>query len=57
MFGDTYSREIIETLYVANGKNMEVTLDQFLSGRVPKDEIKVTVVDTSSKSEHIDTTT
>ena len=42
-------------MYLKNDKNVEVTLNQLLSGQIPKDEYKV-VVDNGRKVEQIDTT-
>lgn len=44
MFGGQHSRQVIEAMYAANGRNFERTLEQCLAGQVPKDELKVVVV-------------
>ena len=44
MFNGQHSKQLIETLYVKNGKNFEKTLEQFLTGNIPKDEYKVVVI-------------
>lgn len=42
-------------MYLANDKNFDRTLEQFLSGAIPKDEYKVVVVPNKTV-EMIDTT-
>lgn len=44
MFGKEHSRQVIENLYLGNEKNFDRTLEQFLSGCIPKDEYKLVVV-------------
>jgi len=36
MLGADFEREVVEALYNQNQKNMEKTLDQFLTNQVPK---------------------
>lgn len=54
MFGSQHSKQLIESLYIKNEKNFDRTLEQFLSGNIPKDEYKVvvmpkeTLIDTNS---------
>lgn len=44
MFGGQHPRQVIEAMYIAHDRNFERTLEQCLAGQVPKDEIKVVVV-------------
>jgi hypothetical protein len=58
MFTGQYKRELIEQLYLKNEKNFDKTLDQILSGNLPKDEYKVVVINkTTEYSELINTST
>lgn len=55
MIDKKHTKQFIESLYVKNGKNLDTTLDQFLSNNVPKDEYKVVrieneLIDTSSRA-------
>jgi hypothetical protein len=50
MLGGSVKRDIIEQMYLRNDKNVETTLNQLLSGQIPKDEYKV-VVDNGKKVE------
>jgi len=43
MFDGQHSKQLIEMVYFSNEKNFERTLEQFLSGNIPKDEYKVIV--------------
>lgn len=51
MLGCTVKREIIETMYLKNEKNFDKTLDQLLSGNIPKDEYKVVVIKDNLQTE------
>lgn len=44
MFSGKHSRPFVESIYLKNNKNFEVTLDQFLNDKIPKDELKVVVL-------------
>lgn len=55
MLGGTVKREIIEVMYLKNDKNFDKTLDQLLSGDIPKDEYKVVVIKDNMQMEQIDT--
>lgn len=44
MFNGQHSKQLIESLYMKNDKNFDRTLEQFLSGNIPKDEYKVVVI-------------
>ncbi len=44
MQGGSVKREIIESMYLKNGKDFDKTLDQLLSGAIPKDEYQVVVI-------------
>lgn len=46
MIDKKQTKQFIESLYVKNGKNLEITLDQFLTNNIPKDEYKVVRIDT-----------
>lgn len=55
MIDKKHTKQLIESLYVKNGKNLEITLDQFLSNNIPKDEYKIVrieneLIDTSSRA-------
>ena len=41
MLDKKHTKQFIESLYLKNGKNFELTLDQFLSNNIPKDEYKI----------------
>lgn len=60
MFGGEYNRQIVEKLYLQNGKDTEKTLDMFLTGSVPKEETNELHVIIEEKKEQkvsmIDTT-
>jgi hypothetical protein len=45
MFDGVHNKHLIEKVYLQNGRNMEFTLDLFLTGNVPKeeDELQVTI--------------
>jgi len=45
MFDGVHNKHLIENVYLQNGRNMEFTLDLFLTGNVPKeeDELQVTI--------------
>ena len=49
MFTGQYKRELIEQLYLKNEKNFDKTLDQILSGNLPKDEYKVVVINKTTE--------
>lgn len=55
MIDKKQTKLFIESLYVKNSKNLEVTLDQFLTNNIPKDEYKVVRIDTDfiDTSSHI----
>jgi predicted amidophosphoribosyltransferase len=44
MMSGQHSKQLIENLYFQNDKNFERTLEQFLSGNIPKDEYKLEVI-------------
>ncbi len=44
MLGGSVKREVIEQMYLKNDKKLDKTLDQLLSGNIPKDEYKVVVL-------------
>ena len=47
MMGDSeYDRAFITKIYLANAKDFEKTLNQFLTGDLPKTEVKMTLVET-----------
>ena len=46
MFGEQHDRQFISKVYLQNNKDFEKTLNQFLTGDLPKTEIKVTIVET-----------
>ena len=46
MFGGEHNKQIIEKVYLNNNRDMEITLDLFLTGSVPKeteDELHVII--------------
>ena len=52
MFNGEHQRSFIENIYIANGKDFERTLEQFLSGNLPKDtELKIIKKDSPKKVE------
>ena len=53
MFNKEHSKQLIEAMYLRNDKNFEVTLDQFLNGKIPKDEFKVVVIEESKQEEEL----
>jgi hypothetical protein len=53
MFNKQHSKQLIESVYFRNEKNFEVTLDQFLNGKIPKDEFKVVVMEESKKEDDV----
>ncbi|CDW72771.1 UNKNOWN [Stylonychia lemnae] len=57
MSGGTVKKEIIEQMYLKYDKNVELTLDQILSGNIPKDEYKLVVINKDQQVEQIDTST
>jgi hypothetical protein len=44
MFGGEHNRPLIEKIYCSNQKNMEVTLDIFLTGKIPKENEELHVI-------------
>jgi hypothetical protein len=50
MMGGSVARSLIEAVYLKNDKNFENTMEQFLSGNIPKDEMKMVVIE-QEKSE------
>lgn len=44
MFGGEHNRNLIEKIYIQNSKNMEVTLDIFLTGNIPKENEELHVI-------------
>ena len=44
MFGGEHSKPFIERVYLNYGKSMDVTLDAFLSGNIPKKEEELHVI-------------
>ena len=56
MIDKKHAKQFIESLYLKNGKNLEITLDQFLTNNIPKDEYKVVRIEQPSQAvEFIDT--
>jgi len=53
MFNKEHPKQLIENIYLKNDKNFEVTLDQFLNNKIPKDEYKIVRME-ESKNELID---
>jgi hypothetical protein len=47
MFEKQHSKNLIEAVYFKNDKNFDKTLDQFLTGKIPKDEFKVVIIEES----------
>lgn len=47
MFEKQHSKNLIEAVYFKNDKNFDKTLDQFLNGKIPKDEFKVVIIEES----------
>ena len=46
MFGGEHNKKSIEKVYINNNRDMEITLDLFLTGSVPKeseDELRVII--------------
>jgi len=54
MLEKKHTKQFIESLYLKNGKNFEVTLDQFLNNNIPKDEYKIVRIEQPT-TEFIDT--
>ena len=44
MFGGEHAKSMIEKIYCQNEKNMEVTLDIFLTGNIPKEKEELHVI-------------
>jgi hypothetical protein len=44
MFGGMHNRQFIEKVYLDNGKEMELVLEMFLSGNIPKEEQDLEVI-------------
>jgi len=44
MFGGQHNRLLIEKVYCQNEKNMEVTLDIFLTGNIPDEKEELHVI-------------
>ena len=53
MFNKQHAKQLIESVYLRNDKNFEVTLDQFLNGKIPKDELKVVIMEESKKEDEV----
>ena len=55
MLGGSVKKGKITQIYLQNGKNLEKTIDLFLSGAVEeqKEETKLTIIDTSAKEKEI----
>ena len=55
MLGGSVEKGKITQIYLQNGKNLEKTIDLFLSGAVEeqKEETKLTIIDTSAKEKEI----
>ena len=51
MFNKQHPKQLIESVYLRNDKNFEVTLDQFLNGKIPKDEFKVVLLEETKKED------
>lgn len=51
MFNKQHPKQLIESVYLRHDKNFEVTLDQFLNGKIPKDEFKVILLEESKKED------
>jgi hypothetical protein len=50
MFNGDHKRPFIEKMYLMNEKNFERTLDQFLTGNIPKDnELQIITTDAKKK--------
>jgi hypothetical protein len=50
MFNGEHKRPFIEKMYLMNEKNFERTLDQFLTGNIPKDnELQIITTDAKKK--------
>ena len=61
MLGGTHDRKMIEQIYLANDKNVEVVIDKFLSGQVPQEsepELHVVIEKsgTENKKEKVEST-
>ena len=44
MFGGQHQKPFIEKVYMDNGKEMEIVLEMFLSGNIPKEEQDIQVI-------------
>mgnify|MGYP001137420328 CR=1 FL=1 len=44
MFGGEHNRQLIEKIYLKNDRNMEVTLDIFLTGNIPSESEELHVI-------------
>lgn len=44
MFGGLHNRHMVERVYISTGRNMESTLDLFLTGNIPKEEDELHVI-------------
>jgi len=51
MFNKQHPKQLIESVYLRNDKNFEVTLNQFLNGKIPKDEFKLVMLEESKKED------
>jgi uncharacterized protein (UPF0276 family) len=51
MFNKQHPKQLIENIYLRNDKNFELTLDQFLNDRIPKDEYKVIRIEESKQED------
>jgi len=49
MFGDRYSREYIQRVYLMNNRQFEQTLDMFLTENLPEqdDKPQLTIIETA----------
>ena len=52
MMGGMYTRQVIEAVYMKNNKDPEASLEQVLQGNVPKDEIKVMIMEKNNEEVH-----
>ena len=53
MFDKKHAKNLIESIYLRNDKNFEITLDQFLTGKIPKDELKVVIMEELKKEDDV----
>lgn len=53
MFGERYSREFIQKVYLMNNRQFELTLDMFLTENLPEqdEKLQLTIIETAPQSE------